>query len=117
LATTQLKDPPISKRLAKNIKRNFIERVIEIILMFSALTAVFITLGIVYILVTEAAGFFSDVSVIEFLTSRQWSPLFEDAHYGILPLVSGTLTTSLYLLELLQLFTYLSLHLTKHVKL
>jgi len=94
LATTQLKDPPISKRLAKNIKRNFIERVIEIILMFSALTAVLITLGIVYILVTEAAGFFSDVSVIEFLTSRQWSPLFEDAHYGILPLVSGTLTTS-----------------------
>ena len=33
-------------------------------------------------------------SVIEFLTSKQWSPLFEDAHYGILPLVSGTLTTS-----------------------
>ena len=94
LATTQLKDPPISKRLAKNIKRNFIERVIEILLMFSALTAVFITLGIVYILVSEAAGFFSDVSVLEFLTSRQWSPLFEDAHYGILPLVSGTLTTS-----------------------
>jgi phosphate transport system permease protein len=94
LATTHLKDPPISKRLAKNIKRNFIERVIEIILMFSALTAVFITLGIVYILVSEAAGFFKDVSVYEFLTSRQWSPLFEDAHYGILPLVSGTLTTS-----------------------
>ena len=94
MATTHLKDPPISKRLAKNIKRNFIERVIEIILMFSALTAVFITLGIVYILVSEAAGFFKDVSVYEFLTSRQWSPLFEDAHYGILPLVSGTLTTS-----------------------
>jgi len=95
LATTQLlKDPPVSKRLAKNIKRNFIERVIEIILMLSALTAVFITVGIVYILVTEASGFFSDVSVFEFLTSRQWSPLFEDAHYGILPLISGTLTTS-----------------------
>lgn len=94
MVTTQLKDPPISKRLAKNIKRNFIERVIEIILMFAALAAVFITLGIVYILVSEATGFFEDVSVIEFLTSRQWSPLFEDAHYGILPLVSGTLTTS-----------------------
>ncbi len=95
MATTQLlKDPPISKRLAKNIQRNFIERVIEIILMLSALTAVFITLGIVYILVTEASGFFNEVSVYEFLTSRQWSPLFEDAHYGILPLVSGTLTTS-----------------------
>jgi len=94
LTTTQLKDPPISKRLAKNIKRNFLERVIEIILMFSALAATFITLGIVYILVTEASGFFKEVSIVEFLTSRQWSPLFEDAHYGILPLISGTLTTS-----------------------
>jgi phosphate transport system permease protein len=56
---------------------------------------VLITGGIVYILVTEASGFFNEVSVYEFLTSRQWSPLFEDAHYGILPLVSGTLTTSL----------------------
>ena len=100
LATTQLKDPPISKRLAKNIKRNFIERVIEIILMFAALAATFITLGIVYILVTEASGFFKEVSIIEFLTSRQWSPLFEDAHYGILPLVSGTLTTSFIALSI-----------------
>ena len=99
MATTELKDPPISKRLAKNIKRNFIERVIEIILMFAALAATFITLGIVYILITEAAGFFEEVSVIEFLTSKQWSPLFEDAHYGILPLVSGTLTTSLIALS------------------
>jgi len=100
LATTQLKDPPISKRLAKNIKRNFLERVIEIILMCSALAATFITLGIVYILVTEASGFFKDVSIVEFLTSRQWSPLFEDAHYGILPLISGTLTTSFIALSI-----------------
>lgn len=100
MATTPLKDPPISKRLAKNIKRNFIERIIELILMFAALAATFITLGIVYILVTEAAGFFKEISIIEFLTSRQWSPLFEDAHYGILPLVSGTLTTSFIALSI-----------------
>jgi phosphate transport system permease protein len=100
LATTQLKDPPISKRLAKNIKRNFVERVIEIILMFAALAATFITIGIVYVLVTEASGFFEEVSIIEFLTSRQWSPLFEDAHYGILPLISGTLTTSFVALSI-----------------
>ena len=101
MTTTQLlKDPPISKRLAKNIKRNFIERVIEIILMFAALAATFITIGIVYILITEASGFFKEVSIIEFLTSRQWSPLFEDAHYGILPLISGTLTTSFVALSI-----------------
>ena len=100
MTTTQLKDPPISKRLAKNIKRNFVERVIEIILMFAALAATFITLGIVYILVTEASGFFKDVSIVEFLTSKQWSPLFEDAHYGILPLIAGTLTTSFVALSI-----------------
>ena len=100
MTTTQLKDPPISKRLAKNIKRNFVERVIEIILMFAALAATFITIGIVYILVTEASGFFKEVSIIEFLTSRQWSPLFEDAHYGILPLIAGTLTTSFVALSI-----------------
>ena len=101
MATTQLlKDPPVSKRLVKNIKRNFVERVIEIILMFAALTATFITIGIVYILITEASGFFKEVSIIEFLTSRQWSPLFEDAHYGILPLISGTLTTSFVALSI-----------------
>ena len=100
MATTQLKDPPISRRLAKNIKRNFVERVIEITLMFAALAATFITIGIVYVLVTEASGFFEEVSIIEFLTSRQWSPLFEDAHYGILPLISGTLTTSFVALSI-----------------
>lgn len=100
MATTQLKDPPISKRLAKNIKRNFVERVIEITLMFAALAATFITIGIVYVLVTEASGFFEEVSIIEFLTSRQWSPLFEDAHYGILPLISGTITTSFVALSI-----------------
>ena len=100
MAITQLKDPPISKRLAKNIKRNFVERVIEITLMFAALAATFITIGIVYVLVTEASGFFKEVSIIEFLTSKQWSPLFEDAHFGILPLISGTLTTSFVALSI-----------------
>ena len=100
MATTQLQDPPISKRLAKNIKRNFVERVIEITLMFAALAATFITIGIVYVLVTEASGFFKEVSIIEFLTSKQWSPLFEDAHFGILPLISGTLTTSFVALSI-----------------
>ena len=100
MATNKLKDPPISKRLAKNIRRNFIERLIEIILMMAALTAVFITLAIVYILTTEASSFFKDASMVEFLTGKEWSPLFENPHYGILPLVTGTLTTSLVALAI-----------------
>lgn len=84
----------ISPRLAKNIRRNVKERVIELILMLAALTAVATTFAIVGVLLYESIGFFSTVSIIEFLTDTEWTPLFEDAHYGILPLVSGTLTTS-----------------------
>lgn len=84
----------ISPRLAKNIRRNFKEHVIEFILMLAALSAVATTLSIVGILVHESLTFFKTVSIFEFLTDNQWTPLFEDAHYGIMPLVSGTLTTS-----------------------
>lgn len=84
----------ISPRLAKNVRRNIKERIIEIILMFAALSAVATTLSIVAILLYESLSFFKTVSVVDFFTDTQWTPLFEDAHYGILPLVSGTLTTS-----------------------
>ena len=84
----------ISPRLAKNVRRNIKERVIELILMLAALSAVFTTFAIVAILLYESLGFFKVVSLVEFFTSTEWTPLFEDAHYGIMPLVSGTLTTS-----------------------
>lgn len=84
----------ISPRLAKNVRRNIKERVIELILMLAALSAVFTTFAIIAILLYESLGFFKVVSLVEFFTSTEWTPLFEDAHYGIMPLVSGTLTTS-----------------------
>jgi phosphate transport system permease protein len=86
--------PNISPRLAKNIRRNVKERVIEFILMLAALSAVATTIGIVAILLNESLGFFKTVSVVDFFTDTQWTPLFEDAHFGIMPLVAGTLTTS-----------------------
>ncbi len=84
----------VSPRLAKNLKRHFKERVIEFILMLAALSAVFTTFAIVIILLYESFGFFKTVSLVEFFTGKEWTPLFEDAHYGIMPLVAGTLTTS-----------------------
>jgi phosphate transport system permease protein len=84
----------ISPRLAKNIRRNIKERVIEFILMLAALSAVATTFAIVTILVVESLGFFKTVSIVDFFTDTQWTPLFEDAHYGIMPLIAGTLTTS-----------------------
>ncbi len=97
MATQAMQAPvelPISPRLAKNIRRNVKERIIELILMMAALVAVATTFAIVGVLLYESLSFFKTVSVVEFFTDTEWTPLFEDAHYGILPLVSGTLTTS-----------------------
>ena len=84
----------VSKRLARNAMRNWRERVIEGILFCAAAVSVLTTLGIVYVLVSESVVFFSHVSIIDFLTDTQWTPLFDDAHFGIMVLVSGTLVSS-----------------------
>jgi phosphate transport system permease protein len=75
--------------------RHLRERLIELILLLAASSSVVITLGIVGVLVYESAAFFEHVSIIDFLTDTQWTPLFDDAHYGILPLLAGTLVTTL----------------------
>jgi phosphate transport system permease protein len=53
-----------------------------------------ITVGILYVLLSESARFFAEVSIVDFLTDTQWTPVFEDKHFGIITLVSGTLVTS-----------------------
>jgi len=75
--------------------RKIRDRIIETFLLAAGLVAVFTTLAIVAILLVESAAFFEHVSLKDFLTDTMWTPLFADAHYGILPLVSGTLTTTL----------------------
>lgn len=52
------------------------------------------TVGIVAVLAVEAFGFFRQVSVKDFLTDTQWTPLFAEKHFGILPLLCGTALTS-----------------------
>lgn len=74
---------PIYKRLR--------EKGIEGLLLLSALSSVLVTIGIVFTLFYEAMGFFHEVSPWEFLTERQWTPLFANPKFGILPLVTGTL--------------------------
>ena len=71
------------------------DRAVELLLLLAGLVAVFTTIAIVCILVYESSSFFRTVSLREFLTGTMWTPLFADARYGILPLVSGTLTTTM----------------------
>ncbi|PTR16703.1 MULTISPECIES: phosphate ABC transporter permease subunit PstC [unclassified Nitrosospira] len=86
--------PPHSKRLGYSYRRHLGERVIEALLFLMAFLSVAITLAIVAMLVKESVVFFEHVPLWDFLTDTQWTPLFDDAHYGILPLVSGTVVSS-----------------------
>jgi phosphate transport system permease protein len=86
--------PVVSDRLAKNAMRHASERVIEALLFSAAAVSVLTTIGIVYVLVSESIHFFQNVSIVDFLTDTQWTPLFDDAHFGIMVLVSGTLVSS-----------------------
>ncbi|MEO6435851.1 MAG: phosphate ABC transporter permease subunit PstC [Tepidisphaeraceae bacterium] len=86
---------PVDHAFTRGRFRRLKERLIELILMLAALSSVLITLGIVGVLVYESIEFFRHAGLMNFLTDTQWTPLFADAHYGILPLLSGTLTVTL----------------------
>ena len=90
------------------------ERLIELVLFFAALVSVFTTVGIVYVLVKESVVFFREVPIGKFLTDTQWTPLFDDAHFGILVLLSGTLTSSLVALAIaIPLGTVIAIYLSE----
>lgn len=74
--------------------RKIKEFVIEKSLLSSALITIAVTIGIILVLAIEAVNFFKEVSIFDFFTDTQWTPLFTEKHYGILPLLTGTLLTS-----------------------
>lgn len=92
-----------------------IERAIELALFLAALVSIAVTLGIVGVLVYESLGFFRRVSLMEFLTDPQWTPLFSEAHYGILPLIAGTVVTTIVaLLVAIPLGTVTAVYLSEY---
>ncbi len=70
--------------------RNVKERVIGAVLFGCAAISTLVTVGIVGVLVTESFAFFREVSIMDFLTDDQWTPLFQNPHFGILPLAAGS---------------------------
>lgn len=104
----------VAGRLAYSARRHAGERVIEFILMSAALVAVATTVGIVFILVKESLSFFATVPVWEFLTDTQWTPLFSDAHFGIVVLLTGTLVSSAIALSVaIPLGTIIAIYLSE----
>ncbi len=111
-ATVGTKVDPM--RLKHKATRHLKERFIELVLMFCGLVAVLTTAAITLILVYESIGFFSFVSVWDFITGTVWTPLFENPQYGILPLVSGTLTiTVIALVVAVPMGTVIAIYLSE----
>jgi phosphate transport system permease protein len=71
-----------------------IEWVIERALFLCAALSVLTTAGIITVLAIETFEFLREVSIVEFLTGTEWTPLFANPHFGVLPLVAGTLLVS-----------------------
>jgi len=72
-------------------RRRFIDRLAATILFLAAALSVFVTFAIVYVLVSESVPFFMQVPLSEFLFGTEWTPVFTNARFGILPLLTGTL--------------------------
>jgi phosphate transport system permease protein len=71
------------------------EQIIEKLLALSGLVTILTTIGIIWVLISESWGFFAEVPLRLFLFDTEWTPLFTQKRYGILPLLTGTLLTTL----------------------
>lgn len=101
-------------RLSYSYHRHLRERFIEALLFLAAFVSVATTVAIVVMLVRESYVFFQQVPIWDFLTDTQWTPLFDDAHYGILPLISGTVVSSVVaLLVAIPLGTIIAIYLSE----
>lgn len=70
------------------------EKIMEVVMLLCSMVSVLTTIGIILVLSVDTFKFFEEVSFIDFITDTQWTPLFEDKHFGILSLLSGTLLTT-----------------------
>lgn len=77
------------------MRAKWFDKLVEILLLGISSITVFITFGIVAILLYESFQFFLKVPLKDFFLDTQWTPLFYEKRFGIWPLVAGTLLTSL----------------------
>ncbi|WP_409472269.1 phosphate ABC transporter permease subunit PstC [Streptomyces sp. HC307] len=79
----------------KRSRPRYGEGAIKVLLVAAALVSMLTTVGIVIALIPPAVDFFREVGFGEFITGTDWSPLFSPPHFGVLPLVTGTLMVTL----------------------
>ena len=94
LATGEAIQRRIEQIAGPRWRRYLPERIIKLFLFLCATTSIFTTIGIVSVLLFEAVLFFQEVSIFEFLGSTRWTPLFSSKSFGVWPLITGTMLTS-----------------------
>ncbi len=84
------------KAVNSRIKRMRISNIVarNILFLFAIIT-ILTTIGIIVSLLKDSIGFFSNVSITDFLFGKKWTPLFSNPSFGVLPLVMGTLIITL----------------------
>ena len=88
MATRAAAQQPLRLRATR---RRWGEDVVKVVLALCAFVSVATTVGIVVALFVPAIEFFREISIVDFLTGTNWSPLFEPPSFGVLPLIAGTL--------------------------
>ena len=68
-----------------------LEPLIEWALFLCAALSILTTGGIILVLLGETIAFLREVRITEFLFGTEWTPLFANRRFGVLPLLSGTL--------------------------
>ena len=88
-------NPPKSAGLAGSRRqRVLVERTVHWVFFTCAAVSVLATTGIVITLLGETIQFFGEVPILDFLTGTRWTPLFASQHFGVLPLVNGTIAVA-----------------------
>lgn len=106
------KDAALRRRFQQKVS----EFIIESLLFLAALVSIFLTVAIAGILIKESLPFFEHVSLKEFLTETEWTPMFDQPKFGILPLVGGTLLTAfIALIVAIPLGTIAAIYLSEFV--
>lgn len=90
-ATPAAVAPETSRRSLGRSRPRYGEQLIKVLLFAAAALSVLTTIAIVVSLIPPTIEFFQKVSFVEFFTDTRWTALFQNPHYGVLPLVSATL--------------------------
>ncbi|MBV8882731.1 MAG: phosphate ABC transporter permease subunit PstC [Chroococcidiopsidaceae cyanobacterium CP_BM_RX_35] len=110
-ASLELPNAGLEKRAGEDIQ----EKIVEVVLFCCGLVSIITTLGIVFIIFQVTFEFFQKVSFAQFFLDTRWTPLFAERHFGIWPLINGTvLTTAIAMLTAIPLGLSAAIYLSEY---